>query len=307
MKNMRNAKFISIILLAALAWSCNQASKNDLMLSEKRMLASDEAVEPEIVSVRSAITSDNVTTPNIEPKVIKTANVSIEVSDYLKSRQKVDSIVQKHKGYITNESFQETESIRSNNITIRIPYQNFNALLCDVAAIAKKVDYQNIFTQDVTEEYIDIKTRLDNKLELERTYRKHLREAKNIEDILKIENKLAEIRSEIESAQGRLKYIDNQVNLSTVSLYVYQKLEYKYIPEALPSFWQRLKEGIHSGWKGFLWFIILIFKLWPLWLIGAVGYLAYIKTRGYLKSRKKKEKKEKKLKKKAWINPEIPE
>lgn len=304
---MRNAKFISIILLAALVWSCNQASKNDLMLPEKRMLASDEAATPEVVSDRSANNSDNLATPNIEQKVIKTANVSIEVSNYLKSRQRVDSIVQKHKGYITNESFQETESIRSNNITIRIPYQNFNALLSDMAAIAKKVDYQNIFTQDVTEEYIDVKTRLDNKLELERTYRKHLREAKNIEDILKIENKLAEIRSEIESAQGRLKYIDNQVNLSTVSLYIYQKLEYRYIPEALPSFWQRLKEGVHSGWKGFLWFIILIFKLWPLWLISAVGFLVYKKTKGYLKSRKKREKKEKKLKKKTGLSPEITE
>lgn len=302
---MRNAKLLSIVILAALAWSCNKASKNDLILPEKSMLASGEAEGPEMVSARSAIASDNVTTSNIEPKVIKTANVSIEVSDYLKSRQRVDSIVEKHKGYITNENFQETESIRSNNITIRIPYQNFNALLTDVAKIAKKVDYQNIFTQDVTEEYIDVKTRLDNKLELERTYRKHLREAKNIEDILKIENKLAEIRSEIESAQGRLKYIENQVNLSMVSLYIYQKLEYRYIPEELPGFWQRLKEGVHSGWKGFLWFIILIFKLWPLWLSGTVGYLAYKKTRGYLKSRKKREKKEKKRKKKTGVNPEI--
>lgn len=304
---MRNTKFLGIIILAAIAWSCNKASKNDLMLPEKSMSAYKEAVNPEILNARSEIPSSNLTTPNVEPKVIKTANVSIEVSDYLISRQRVDSIIQKHRGYITNESYQETESIRSNNITIRIPYQNFNALLTDLAKIAKKVDYQNLFTQDVTEEYIDVKTRLDNKLELERTYRKHLREAKNIEDILKIENELAEIRSEIESAQGRLKYIDNQVNLSTVSLYIYQKLEYRYIPEALPSFWQRLQEGVHSGWKGFLWFIILIFKLWPLWLISAVGYLVYKKTRGYLKSRKKKEKKEKKLKKKTGVSPEITE
>ncbi len=304
---MRNTKLLGIIILAAIAWSCNKVSKNDLMLPEKSMSAYKDAVNPEILTASSEIASSSVTTPNVEPKVIKTANVSIEVSDYLISRQRVDSIVQKHKGYITNESYQETESIRSNNITIRIPYQNFNALLTDLAKIAKKVDYQNIFTQDVTEEYIDVKTRLDNKLELERTYRKHLREAKNIEDILKIENELAEIRSEIESAQGRLKYIDNQVNLSTVSLYIYQKLEYRYIPEALPSFWQRLQEGVHSGWKGFSWFIILIFKLWPLWLISAVGYLVYKKTRGYLKSRKKKEKKEKKLKKKTGVSPEITE
>jgi hypothetical protein len=242
-----------------------------------------------------------VTATDIAPKVIKTANVSIEVFDYLKSRQKVDSIVAKHKGYITNEAFQETDTQKSNSITIRVPAQNFDQLLSDFAAIAKKVDYQNIYTQDVTEEYIDVKTRLINKLEVEKTYRKHLREAKNIEDILKIENKLAEIRSEIESAEGRLKYIDHQVNLSTVSLYLYQKLEYKYIPEELPGFWQRVKEGIHWGWKGFLWFLILLVKLWPLWLLGIAAYFFYIKIKGYLKNRKKKEKKAKKLQKKTKL------
>lgn len=236
---------------------------------------------------------------NVAPKIIKTANVSIEVFDYLNARLKVDSILAKHKGYITNEAFQETNTLKSNNITIRVPAQDFDPLLNDFASIAKKVDYQNIYTQDVTEEYIDVKTRLKNKLEVEKTYRNHLRNAKDIEDILKIENKLAEIRSEIESAQGRLKYIDHQVNLSTVSLYLYQKLEYKYIPEELPGFWQRVKEGIGWGWKGFLWFLILLVKLWPLWLLVIIVYFSLIKVRSYLKNRKKREKKAKKLQKKA--------
>lgn len=249
----------------------------------------------------AAPVAKEVAVGDVAPKIIKTANVSIEVFDYLNARLKVDSILAKYKGYITNEAFQETNTLKSNNITIRVPAQDFDPLLNDFASIAKKVDYQNIYTQDVTEEYIDVKSRLKNKLEVEKTYRNHLRNAKDIEDILKIENKLAEIRSEIESTQGRLKYINHQVNLSTVSLYLYQKLEYKYIPEELPGFWQRVKEGIGWGWKGFLWFLILLVKLWPLWLLGIIAYFSLIKVRSYLKNRKKREKKAKKLQKKAKL------
>jgi len=297
---MRNGILVLAIIFALLTLGCNKANKNNNSLSESELLTTDDVISPEAVSTRASASPDyNATVPGIDPKVIKSANVSIEVSDYLNSRQKVDSIVQKYKGYITNEAFQETETQKSNSITIRVPAKSLNLLLSDIAAIAKRVDYQNIYTQDVTDEYIDVSTRLKNKLQVEKTYRRHLREATNIEDILRIENKLAEIRTEIESAQGRLKYINNQVSLSTVSLYLYQKLEYKYIPEKLPGFWQRVKEGFYWGWRGLLWFAVLLVKLWPLWLVSAIGYFLYKGIKSWLKNRKKKNKKNKKLQKKT--------
>lgn len=295
----KRVSFLLLVMLVMSVIGCGTKKSNEFANLESISSNRGEAFTETVVDDIAAPVAKSVAAVDIEPKVIKTANVSIEVADYLKSRQKVDSIVAKHKGFVTNEAFQETDTQKSNSITIRVPAQNFDHLLSDIATIAKRVDYQNIYTQDVTEEYIDVKTRLENKQEVEKTYRKHLREAKNIEDILKIENKLAEIRSEIESAQGRLKYIDNQVNLSTLSLYLYQKLEYKYIPEQLPGFWQRVKEGFHWGWKGFLWFLILLVKLWPLWLVGAIAYFTVILIEKQIKSRKKKEKKAKKLQKKA--------
>lgn len=297
--------FLSAILIVTVTGCGTQKSKENTLAES--ISASRNAVYSETVTNDPAAPAPKEQPSEaMEPKVIKTANISIEVVDYLKSRQKVDSIVAKNLGYITNESYQESDALKSNSITIRVPANNLSLLLSDIAAIAKRVEYQNVFTQDVTEEYIDTKTRLENKLAVEKTYRKHLNEAKNIDDILKIENKLAEIRSEIESAQGRLKYIDHQVNLSTVSLYFYQRLEYKYIPEELPGFWQRVKEGFHWGWKSLIWFLILIVKLWPLWFIGIASYLTVTKVKTYLKRHKKKEKKAKKQNKKNRQPEETP-
>ncbi len=234
-------------------------------------------------------------TSEVAPKIIKTANVSMEVVDYAKSKKQIDSIIVAAKAYITSEGFQQSDVQLGNNMEIKVPATGFNNLLKSLTAVAKRVDYQNIYTQDVTEEYIDVKTRMENKLKVEKTYIDLLRRTNNIEDILKIENKLGEIRAEIESAQGRMKYIDHQVSLSTISLYFYQKVEFKYTPEELPSFWQKVKEALHAGWKGIVWVLIFFMKIWPVWVITAVVYIVWWKTIG--RSSKKTDKKRKKDKK----------
>jgi hypothetical protein len=193
---------------------------------------------------------------------------------------------------------QNTESQLSSNINIKVPALQFDKMLAKLASIAKKVDYQNIETQDVTEEYIDAETRLSNSRKVEQSYIKLLQRAKTIEDILKIEQKLGEIRTDIESTQGRLKYLNNQVSYSTINLSVYQALEYKFIADKLPSFWERLKESIISGWRGIVTFILFLIKLWPLWLMAATGWYGWKYFITNRKLRKKIEKRNKKLEKK---------
>ena len=193
---------------------------------------------------------------------------------------------------------QNTESQLSSNINIKVPAQQFDKVLAKLASIAKKVDYQNIETQDVTEEYIDIETRLSNSRKVEQSYIKLLQRAKTIEDILKIEQKLGEIRTDIESTQGRLKYLNNQVSYSTINLNVYQTLEFKFIAEKLPSFWERLKGSIISGWRGIVAFLLFLIKIWPLWLIAVAGWYGWKYFMTKRKLRKKNEKRNKKLEKK---------
>ena len=70
------------------------------------------------------------------------------------------------------------------------------------------IDYENITTKDVTEEYIDLESRLNTKLEVKQRYESILRkQAKTVKDILATEEKLQIIQEEIESVQGRLKYL----------------------------------------------------------------------------------------------------
>ncbi len=293
---MRNRLTILIVVLAFIIGCKSNRNEQALMKTENRsIVANDEMREDAISPAPPSQTGGNAT---IDKKIIKTAYINIEVENIAASRKLIDTTIKSFNGYVVSENMQNTESQLSSNINIKVPAQQFDKMLAKLASIAKKVDYQNIETQDVTEEYIDVETRLSNSRKVEQSYIKLLQKAKTIEDILKIEQKLGEIRTDIESTQGRLKYLNNQVSYSTINLSVFQPLEYKFIAEKLPSFWERLKGSIVSGWRGIVAFFLFLIKIWPLWLILAAGWYGWKYFITNRKLRKKNEKRNKKLEKK---------
>jgi len=293
---MRNG-IIAILLFLAFTISCKSNRNNQVM---SKMNAEFELAD-ELKGGRATPpppTSESESNLTIDKKIIKTAYINIEVVNLTLSRKQIDSSIKELNGYIVSENLQNNESQLSSNVNIKVPAIQFDKMLAKLASIAKKVDYQNIETQDVTEEYIDVETRLSNSRKVEQSYIKLLQRAKTIEDILKIEQKLGEIRTDIESTQGRLKYLNNQVNYSTINLSVYQPLEYKFIAEKLPSFWERLKGSIISGWRGIVAFTLFLIKIWPLWLMVAAGWYGWKYFITNRKLRKKNEKRNKKQEKK---------
>lgn len=247
--------------------------------------------------------SGQVSTPLGEQKLIRTAHLGIEVAVYEKSRHQIDSIVKLHNAWISSENLNNYEYRISNSLAIRVPSDNLDALLNDLLTIAKKVDFQNVETADVTEEFIDVESRLKNQKAVEQKFVGLLRRTDSIDEILKIETKLAEIRGEIESFEGRLKYLKNRVSYSTVNLNLYQKIDFKFVPEPMESFWERLKNSLDNGWKGFVAFLLFFIRLWPLWIIaGAVWFFIVwfrkMKTKKPTKEKKRIKNKDRKKEKK---------
>lgn len=302
-----NPKVLIVMFFLIVAMGCNN-SRNEQILSKENpsYTLNQEAKDfagPPPPPPPSTQANENAT---VDKKIIKTAYINIEVVNIAASRKLIDTTIKAFNGYIVSENMQNTESQLSSNINIKVPALQFDKMLAKLATLAKKVEYQNIETQDVTAEYIDVETRLSNSKKVEQTYIKLLQRANTIEDILKIEQKLGEIRTEIESTQGRLKYLNNQVSYSTINLSIYQKLEYKFIAEQLPSFWERLKGSIISGWRGIVAFVLFLIKLWPLWILAVLGWYGWKRLlrirKKKLKEEKKNKKGEKKIKKDTIIN-----
>jgi hypothetical protein len=225
----------------------------------------------------------------IEKKIIKDANIGVEVKEYQLFRIKLDSLIRSINGYISNDYLYNNDESINCDLVIRIPEKNFDKFLQQLEKGTEKTLYKNISSRDVTEEFIDIDARLKNKKSVEKRYAQLLLKAKTVKDILEIEEKLRVIREEIESTQGRLNYLSSQVSLSTINLTITQKLDYKFRPTSDKSFFQLLIKSLHKGWKALLQFILFVFNLWPFLIIIAVSIIVFMKYRS-----RKKEKKHKK-------------
>lgn len=201
-------------------------------------------------------------------KIIYTCFLDLQVEDVDTTFRKVQEIVQRYQGYFSlvqrNQFYSEkTVSLRAQ---IRIPVSHLEKAIEELRALAKyEVNYE-IRAADVTEEYIDVQARLKVKRELEAQYLDLLMKAKSVKEVLEVQEALAQVRSEIESLEGRLKFLKNQTDYATIHL----TLE-EYVTSGLPlqvGFWAHLGKSIEEGWEMFLTFILVVVSLWPFWLLG---------------------------------------
>lgn len=227
--------------------------------------------------------SSNKNGSNIAKKIIKKARIGYEVDDYAVEIRRIKNLVNTYGGYISSEGEESSNYRIENSLVIRLPAEVMDKLMDTLTSGVKRLDYKTVTAQDVTEEFVDIQARLKTKREVEERFVEILGKAKTIEEILEVENQLRKIREEIEAKEGRLKYLENQVGLSTIDLHVYQTLDYKYVPQKGKGFGERLLQAMDKGWKGLLNLIIGIVYLWPFLLI--LGAIAFFLRRYFKRKR----------------------
>lgn len=267
---------LPLLLTAAILVGCSGSHRDEKAGSLGLMSSNVEADEafgdiPEEVITEDI--SNDVIRVQQPDKIIKEANIKFEVDDYKTSKQAIDSLVKRWGGYISSEDEYYSNTRVENAIIIRVHNTQFENLLTQLGETSKKIDYKTVNSIDVTEEYVDLTTRIKTKKEVEQRYIAILKKATKIEDILKVENEIRKIREEIEAKEGRLKYLEDRVSLSTINLNIYQTLQYKYQPKKENGFFTRVYKGLDKGWSGFLSFIVGLAYIWPLYLIGFFAYL----------------------------------
>jgi len=97
-----------------------------------------------------------------------------------------------------------------------------------------------------------------------------LLKAKNINEILQIEEKIRRLEEEIESTTGRLKYLNDQVDFSTLDLEITHPKDYTYQAKKRGKFSKKIKHALTTGWYGFVDFIVVLINIWPFWIVGAI-------------------------------------
>ena len=266
---MKNLSIFLFLLISIILVSCG--SKSDSMAYEGGY--SDDMAktvaynlsEEEVIPITREESESTETIKIVDRKIIREGDISFETDSLGKTANHIHKTVKELKGYISKDNVNDYGYRTEQIINIRIPAENFDKLLAQISKAAKKIDSKNISARDVTEEYIDVESRVKTKKDLETRYTEILQKAHSVSEILQIERELGVIRSEIESAEGRLRYLKNNVSFSTLEITFYTSKNQEF------GFGSKLANALEGGWDGLLWFFIGLIYIWPFILIITFG------------------------------------
>ena len=202
-------------------------------------------------------------------KIIRTADIYMEVEKYRSSNQQLREIITQYDGFIASESEDQSDYRLQNRYVIKLKPEKLDQFIAAAEKIALSVENKTVSSKDVTREYIDLETRLQSKREVVERYRDILKSAQSIPDILEIEEKMRVVIEEIESAEGQLRYLKNQVQFSTVNLTLYEQLQGPI--SSGRSFTSRLGRSLKTGVEVLQELILGLVSIWPILIGVGVG------------------------------------
>lgn len=241
--------------------SCNSKGANPTSYGELKTSGNFD-ITKEIVEA-SEVASENKEV-TIERKLIKTGDISFETDNLLETRNYIEQAVKKYNGYISADNEYKSSQNITSNLTVRIPSESFDTFLNEISSKVARFDNKNISVNDVTEQFLDVQARLKVKKELEQRYSEILKKASSVKEILEVERELTNVRSDIESMEGRLKYLQNQVSFSTLTIRFYKKEVSKAYSK---TFGRRIADAFANGIDNIKWFFIGLVNIWPFILL----------------------------------------
>ena len=213
-KKMKNIIYIFIIIILI---SCARANNDSYGTIQT---TADNSFEEESVSERKTESFNNYNSKNEiednnikERKLIISVDLSVNSKDIEKSYKLIEEKVKEYKGYFENIDSYKYRYF----IALRIPKDNLYNFL-EFIENNQNVQNKNINTEDITENYYDIENRIKNREALLDKFRNYLKEAKNIEEILSVEDRINNLTYEIERMKGNFENLTSLIEYSKVNI-----------------------------------------------------------------------------------------
>ncbi|MFM1931018.1 MAG: hypothetical protein RL226_321 [Bacteroidota bacterium] len=222
------------------------------------------------VSVERAVAPEEASVPR---KLIREAWMEFETENTEDRRTTILAAVEKHGGYVASEQAYNQANRQTLVVVVRVPENQFDVFLQASTSGVEDFDRREVTVDDVTEEFLDVEARLTTKKELELRYLDLLKEATTVTEILEIERELGTLRADIEAIEGRLKYLQSQVSLSTVTFSFYAQL-----PDS-NGLGKKFSKGWGDGWDNLLTFLVGLIQIWPFLLIAIFAFWLFRRAR----------------------------
>ncbi len=275
-------------IVAVLLLSCGQSK--EFNKNEEKLLVQDIGIA---LADSVALPSQNdkiEQTKNIEPnkpkapenidwdkKIIKTADIALQVKNYTAFNNNIHSKVKSYGAYIASEEQSQTDGGVQNSISIKVPVDQFENLLNSFSNDAVTIVEKKISTQDVTGEVVDTKSRIEAKKQVRNRYMDLLKQAKNMKEILEVQQEINGIQEDIESGAGRVSYLTHNAAYSTINLRYFQYNSGSNSVDEKPNFFTKFKEAFEQGVTVIGNLLLFFTSIWPLIILGIIAWFIYKK------------------------------
>lgn len=272
---------LALTMTACGASAGGSANTTEAAMSEE--VAADSAMNGSGETGASGpVTLDPGATQESARKIVYTASLELEATDFDAARTALLAAVEAQGGYLehSNQSGSAEDHDRTLYYTVRIPAENYRTFL-EAAGQAGNQLYLSEDASDITSSYVDVEARLAA-LENQRDRLNALAEtAETTADLLEIESQLSEVQYQLENYTRQLRSMDDQITYSTVDINLYEVAV--LTPMTPASFPEKLGRAFSDGWSAFVEvleaIVLSLVYLWPLVIVAVVVVVVLIITR----------------------------
>lgn len=289
---MKN-KFI-ILLLSLFIVSCGNKNEKAYALSADEELVeaeevygvSEELPPPPPPSLNQHASPSNVGGPNVDVikdrKIKRRAEIEIdELKDVDASKERVGQLLSSLNGFVVSEEFRSSRYVDEYDMELRVPADSLDKFVASLNGLEGRIAKRNFYSEDLTAKYLDSKSRKETKQAMLENYRRLLSTAKDVEDLLAIQERIDEIQEDEEAMSKVIMKIDYDVEFSSVDLTLSSYSVSHYGKEEEKTFLSKVADAF----KGGLDVIVGLIELWPLYIIA--GVIVYFLRKRKLKKAKK--------------------
>ncbi|PJE93846.1 DUF4349 domain-containing protein [Streptomyces carminius] len=274
----RPALLATALLAAALALTgCSSGGGDGSKATRSdRNAAAPEAADREAGSVQQQDTAKAEDPAPAPTHIIRTASLTVTADDVPGALAEARTAVETAGGYVADETTdRDADGNERSRLTLRVPPQEYDALLEDLAGLGKPVE-RKVSAKDVTDQVVDVESRIRTQRASVDRIRELMDSATDLSDVVSLESELSSRQADLEALQARLESLESRTGMATVTLAL-REPDAKPAPEKNDE--TTIGDALAGGWDAFTatlrWIIIVLgaalpfaataLLLWLLW------------------------------------------
>ncbi|HEX5834162.1 MAG TPA: DUF4349 domain-containing protein [Pyrinomonadaceae bacterium] len=226
------------------------------------------------VSLNESEKAEETSVAAIERKIIRNADLTMEVVSTTDAQHRIVSIAESHGGFVVTSEAKQRESTEPAKraldikLVVRIPENRFGSALDQIRGLTSNLTEEKVSGQDVTEEFIDLEARIRTQKALEQQFLQIMRQTGKIVDALEVQRQIAEVRSDIERLEGRKRFLENRSSLSTITVNIVAPKPMVVVPTTgfRSSVREAVSESVDVGSEIVLFFVRFAIVMIPIGL-----------------------------------------